>query len=131
MSKFGDICTLLATSGTYTHWSLAKIGEAIGYPLSLNQCFVYYRDEKPVGIITYAYVSDEALSALMSGERVIQHEDWQSGEHLFVPDLIAPFGDVRTMTKHFHKFVKGFHGEGFRCNWYRPALKRTGYAKTR
>lgn len=131
MSKFGDICTLLAKSGTYTHWSLAKIGEAIGYPLSLDQCFVYYREEEPVGVITYAYVSEEALTALMAGERIIRREDWQSGEHLFVPDLIAPFGDVRRMTKHFHKFVKDSHGDGFRCNWYRPALKRTGYAKTR
>lgn len=131
MSKFGDICTLLAKSGTYTHWSLAKIGEAIGYPLSLDQCFVYYREEEPVGVITYAYVSEEALTALMAGERIIRREDWQSGEHLFVPDLIAPFGDVRRMTKHFHKFVKNSHGDGFRCNWYRPALKRTGYAKTR
>lgn len=131
MSKFGDVCTLLAKSGTYTHWSLAKIGEAIGYPLSLDQCFVYYREEEPVGVITYAYVSEEALTALMAGERIIRREDWQSGKHLFVPDLIAPFGDVRRMTKHFHKFVKDTHGDGFRCNWYRPALKRTGYAKTR
>jgi len=131
MSKFGDICTLLAKSGTYTHWSLAKIGEAIGYPLSLDQCFVYYREEEPVGVITYAYVSEEALTALMAGQRIIRREDWQSGEHLFVPDLIAPFGDVRRMAKHFHKFVKDTHGDGFRCNWYRPALKRTGYAKTR
>lgn len=131
MSQFGDACLLLATTGTYTHWKLSKIMACIGYPITLNQCLIYYNGKMPIGLITFAYVSDWALDELMSGKRTIEKQDWQSGDNLFVPDLIAPHGNVRQMTKHFHKFVKGRHGEGFRCNWYRPALKRTGYARTR
>ena len=131
MSKFGDVCTLLMATGTYTDWPLAKVYHCFGYPISIDQCLVYRRNNRPVGVITFAYVTDKALAELMSGERIIERGDWRSGKNLFVPDLVAPSGDVREMCKHFHNFVKRKHGEGFKANWYRPALKRTGYAKTR
>lgn len=131
MTKFGDICSLLMATNTYTHWPLAKVYDCFGYPCMLDQCLLYRKSGSPVGIITFAYVSDDALEALLSGERVVQKHDWRSGKNLFVPDLLAPYGDVREMCEHFHKFVKKKHGVGFKAHWYRPALKRTGYAKTR
>lgn len=131
MSRFGDVCHLLAESGVYTHWSLSKIGEMFGYPMSLNQCFVFYRDKNAVGVITYAYVSDDSLEELLSGKRIICKDDWQSGKNLFVPDFVAPFGDVKVIAREFHKFVKDTHGKGFQCNWYRTVAKRNGYASTR
>ena len=65
MSVFGEVCDLLAASQTYGHWRFDKVVHTFLVPIAKEQALVYRRNGRLVGIITFAYVSDEALSDLV------------------------------------------------------------------
>ena len=128
MNKISDICTLLAVSQTYSHWSFSKVWNTLIAPAMSERAFLHYDNGHLVGIITFAKVSDEALAELKSGERVIQPQDWDSGNNIFFADIIAPFGGVRHMMRFVQKRFEDEYGKGVKGHWYRPNKERSGHA---
>lgn len=128
MSVFSEVCDLLAASQTYGHWRFDKVVHTFLVPIAKEQALVYRRNGKLVGIITFAYVSDEALSDLVAGRRRIDLDDWQSGENIFFADILAPFGSVGSMMRQAQRHFREKHGKGVKGHWYRPAKERSGNA---
>jgi len=128
MSVFSEVCDLLAASQTYGHWRFDKVVHTFLVPIAKEQALVYRRNGKLVGIITFAYVSDERLNELVSGSRRIDIDDWQTGENIFFADIVAPFGSVGTMVRQARKHFEDKHGKGVKGYWYRPAKERSGNA---
>ena len=99
-------------------------------PLILDQCKLYMKDEIPWAFCTWAFVSDQVNERLESALPRIAPHEWKSGEHLWLVDLVAPFGggeeiieDLRKTTfagkafkvlkpKHDGSFVVEAHPEG-------------------
>lgn len=128
MSEFGEVCELLAASESYGHWQFDKVVQTFLIPVAMNQALIFRRGNDVVGVITYAYVSDEALEDLVSGKRRINIDDWRSGENIFFPDIVAPFGSVREMMRQTQQHFIGLFGKGVKGHWYRPAKERSGNA---
>lgn len=67
-------------------------------PLVLDQCRLFSKADMPWGFVTWAFVSDAVDQRLRSAVPVIAPHEWKSGEHAWLIDVVAPFGDVETVA---------------------------------
>lgn len=66
-------------------------------PLVLDQCKLYMKGEIPWAFCTWALVSDEIDARLRSAVPKIAPHEWKSGSHLWLIDVVAPFGGVEEL----------------------------------
>lgn len=83
-------------------------------PAIAKEQFRLYRDKenKPVGLILWAYVSDEVDKKLEIGIGKLGINDWNSGDKLWIIDLIAPMGGGDKMLEELKDTV--FKGKSFK-----------------
>ncbi|WP_442866740.1 toxin-activating lysine-acyltransferase [Aurantiacibacter sp. MUD61] len=70
--------------------------ESIAMPALLKEQLWIFRDgDQPVGAAFWAYCNEEARAKLEQGvfakDQVFTMEDWQSGDEIWLVDLVAPF----------------------------------------
>lgn len=63
-------------------------------PVVLDQCRLYTKNGIPWAFITWAKVSDAIHQRLSSGVAKIAPHEWNSGEHIWIIDMVAPFGGI-------------------------------------
>lgn len=69
-------------------------------PIVLDQCRLYTRNGIPFAFVTWAKVSDAVDARLRSGQPKIAPHEWNSGPHLWLIDVVAPFGQLdETLTE--------------------------------
>ena len=127
MNIFQSLCGLLAERDLYGHWKWQKVVRTFKTPIDKGQYFAFRKGDKLQAFVSYAFVSDEALAELIAGKRVVQDEDWQSGDNIFFTDLIAPEGDVKEVMQYVRKHFKERYGKGTVGHWYRPSKVRSGH----
>ncbi|MCR9387271.1 RTX toxin-activating lysine-acyltransferase RtxC [Vibrio metoecus] len=95
----GGIILLSQYSPLHRRYLVIEWIERILPAFELNQ-FCYYEDEheRPIAFCNWAFVSDKVREELLSGVREISQSDWQSGPHIYIPELIAPFGHGREVV---------------------------------
>ena len=97
----GQIASLMLSSEIHKKYLVDDIGAMFLPAIHLNQ-FRIYRNKKgdPIGIITWAYLSDELQEKYQKGEKVLTKlEDWKSGDNGWIIDFIAPFGHAKEIIK--------------------------------
>lgn len=82
---------------------VADIDWAILPPVILDQCRLYTKNNIPFAFFTWAMVSDEVNQRLRSGTPRIAPHEWQSGEHLWLVDVVVPFGQAEQMIDELRK----------------------------
>jgi len=82
---------------------IADLDWAILPAVVLDQCRLYTKDDIPFAFFTWAKVSDEIDQRLRSGVLRIAPHEWQSGEHLWLIDAVAPFGQLEQMLEELRK----------------------------
>ncbi|AGR77466.1 toxin-activating lysine-acyltransferase [Aliarcobacter butzleri] len=82
-------------------------------PISKEQ-FRLYKDAegKPVGLILWAFVNEEVNKRLELGIGKLGFNEWQSGDTLWIIDLIAPLGGGDKMLDELKNTV--FKGKKFK-----------------
>ena len=68
-------------------------------PVLLQQFRMFYADDRPVGVLLRAFVSDEVEARLAQGITKLRPQDWKSGDKLWIVEAIAPFGGAEEMVK--------------------------------
>ena len=124
---FGNVCELLMTSGVYNDWTLDRVYRQFANPMSHGQAIIFAKEDRPVGVVTWAFVSDEVLLELMQGKRGVATDEWHCGENLFFADFIAPYGDAPQMMRKVRTKFRDILGSGVRGHWYRREKGRAGY----
>ncbi len=83
-------------------------------PAISKEQFRLYKDKenKPVGLILWAYVNDEVDKRLDMGIGKLGFNDWNSGKTLWIIDLIAPMGGGDKMLKELKETA--FKGKTFK-----------------
>lgn len=76
---------------------MADIDWAILPPVILDQCRLYTKDGIPFAFFTWALVGDVVDQRLRSGTPRIAPHEWQSGQHLWLVDVVTPFGKTEEM----------------------------------
>lgn len=68
-------------------------------PLVLDQCRLYSKDSIPWAFVTWARVSEAVDERLRSMPPLISPHEWRSGPMLWLIDVVAPFGDARSVAR--------------------------------
>lgn len=68
-------------------------------PIVLDQCRLYTKAGLPYAFVTWAFVSDAVDARLRSSEAKIAPHEWKSGEHVWLIDAVAPFGQREETLK--------------------------------
>lgn len=108
---FSAVVWLLGRSEPHRQWLIADLDRYIIPPLVLNQAWLFLREQRPVGFFSWANLTLEAEQGLINGTRPIQPDDWNAGDRRWSMDVIAPFGDLRSIFA--YKKAMGFpNGSG-------------------
>ena len=115
----GQIASLMLSSEVHRKYLIDDIGAMFLPAIHLNQ-FRIYRNKKgdPIGIITWAYLSNELQEKYQKGDKVLTKlEDWKSGNNGWVIDFIAPFGHAKQIIKDLRANIfKGKQGKALRIS---------------
>jgi cytolysin-activating lysine-acyltransferase len=88
----GPALWLYAKDPVKRYLFLADTDWALLPPVVLDQCRLYTKDGLPYAFITWAKVNDAIDARLREGQPKIAPHEWQSGEHVWLIDVVAPFG---------------------------------------
>lgn len=78
---------------------LGDVDWAVLPPIVLDQCRLYTKAGLPYAFVTWAFVNDAVDARLRSSEPKIAPHEWHSGEHVWIVDAVAPFGQLEETLK--------------------------------
>lgn len=107
---------LLVVMNSHAHrlnFFVSDIEWLILAPLMKEQFRLYKDSEgKPVGLILWAFVNEEVNKRLDMGVGKLSMNDWNSGDILWIMDVIAPTGGADKMIQELKETV--FKGKRFK-----------------
>ncbi len=53
----------------------------------------------PTAMVTWAWLSEEVERAIHATGRALCHDEWTCGDRLFINDWVAPYGNIRALTR--------------------------------
>lgn len=68
-------------------------------PIILDQCRLYTKSGLPYAFVTWAFVNDQVDARLRSNQPKVAPHEWKSGEHVWIIDAVAPFGQLDETLK--------------------------------
>jgi cytolysin-activating lysine-acyltransferase len=68
-------------------------------PLVLKQAKLYVKQGVPRAYVSWALVNDEVQQRVAQGDRHLAPREWKSGNHLWLIDLVTPFGSPEAVIK--------------------------------
>ena len=90
---------LMARSSIHRGWSVADIERLIVPPLKARQAVIVEERGHIVGFGSVALLTDEAQQGYREGTRRIRPSDWSAGGHIWLVDVIAPYGHASQVTR--------------------------------
>ncbi|MEQ1887886.1 MAG: toxin-activating lysine-acyltransferase [Alphaproteobacteria bacterium] len=96
-SALGEIVWLFSNSIAHRHLFIADLEWMVMPPLLLGQFRLFRANDRPAGLALWAHLSDEVEARLQSGIGKLKPEEWKSGPHLWLVELIAPLGGAEEM----------------------------------
>lgn len=103
---FGEVAFLAFYSELYGEWSARAIARSFEPPVYLKQFNVYRAKNVPRGIVTWALLNEDAEKKHISGDGLESFEEWQSGEQLWIMDIMAPWGHGRDIIENIKATVQ-------------------------
>ena len=105
-AMIGGVMLLSQHSPLHRHYVVAEWQQRIMPAFELNQ-FCYYEDDqgRPIAFCNWAFLSEQNRDELLSGTRELLPSDWRSGEHIYIPEMIAPFGHGRQIVNDLRRRV--------------------------
>jgi cytolysin-activating lysine-acyltransferase len=88
----GPALWLFAKDPVKKYLFMADTDWALLPPVVLDQCRLYTKAGLPYAFITWAKVNATIDARLREGQPRIAPHEWRSGEHVWLIDVIAPFG---------------------------------------
>jgi len=101
----GEIVWLMTRSANHRYFFISDLEWMVLQPVALGQFRIFHGEKHPVGVLFWAYVSDEVEERLKTGVTRLSPADWKSGDKLWLIDAITPFGNVQTMLDDLIKSV--------------------------
>lgn len=96
----GQITSLMLSSDVHRQYLIDDIGAMFLPAIHLNQFRLYKnKDGDPIGLVTWAFLSDDLDKKYQKGGIKLGLEDWKSGNTIWIIDFIAPYGHVKQIVK--------------------------------
>ncbi|WP_169734425.1 toxin-activating lysine-acyltransferase [Deefgea rivuli] len=97
LPTLGPVAWLYGRDDAKKHLTLADLDWAVQPPLILDQCRLFMKEKMPLGFISWAYVAEDVHQRLLQGNTQLEPHEWKSGEHLWLIDIVTPFGQREDM----------------------------------
>ncbi len=119
----GEIVWLMSQSPTHRQLFVSDLEWFCMPPLLLEQFRVFYGPEMPSAVAMWASVSDDVEQRLLAGGQKLKPDEWNSGQRLWVMELVAPFGGQDHVLADLSAQV--FGGRSFKLHKTLPDGRRT------
>jgi cytolysin-activating lysine-acyltransferase len=111
----GELVELSLHSGVLREIEIQHIPEVFLRPYDLGQLRRWKRGGQVIGVATWAWLNDETAQ-MMLADGGVAPDAWQSGDQLWFIDVIAPFGDMREISRDLRSLFPGITGHSVRWN---------------
>jgi cytolysin-activating lysine-acyltransferase len=103
----GEIVNLMHQSPVHSGCTVSDLGRLIAPPIALGT-YAIMRDQSGMlsGFASFATFNEHAERAFLTGSRLIQPADWNSGNRLWLIDVLAPQGDAHVMLTALRDYAK-------------------------
>ncbi|WP_371169768.1 toxin-activating lysine-acyltransferase [Aliiroseovarius sp. 2305UL8-7] len=101
----GEVLDLFLVSDRYREATIGELVATVLPPVHFNQFRIYRTEQRPIGWVSWAYMSDEDARGYMAGDFDFKISTWNSGEHLWFIDFIAPYGHALKIAEDLKKNV--------------------------
>lgn len=88
----GNVVWLMTQSAAHKHMFMDDLNNLVLPPVALGQYRLWRNDQNPLAVATWAFLNEEAENRLKQDVKSLLPDDWNSGEALWLMDIIAPFG---------------------------------------
>ncbi len=108
MSKLpllGTVSWLMLAGAATRHTLLSDLEWRVMPALMLRQAKIYLRAETPVAFASWAYLSPQVAQRFRQPPHRLAPAEWNSGEQVWLVDLLAPFGGSQDVLKDLRKNV--------------------------
>lgn len=123
----GQMTWLLSQSPPHKHLFITDIDWYLLPAIRSGQFRVWIQGGQPVGFALWANVDDEIHASMEGGLTKVPPGKWQSGGHLWLIDLVAPFGGGQNLFTDLVNTVfagKAFHYLEYDSNIGKMNVKR-------
>lgn len=118
----GAVTNLLSYSWLHTNYTVTDIHRRIVPPLELGQHCMIWNGDFLVAFGSYAWLDDEAHEAMKTNTMEWGRQHWKSGDHLWLVDVVAPWGHGRQVCSTLRAKVRDEGHEGIKVNFRRRYL---------
>ena len=105
----GNVAWLYMRSQIHKHYFLQDMESRVLPPVMKGQCKLYLQTKTgglPMAFVSWAYLSEEAEENYCATQRIAP-KDWNSGENIWLVDMIAPHGgEVAIVKELYHKIFE-------------------------
>lgn len=116
----GLLTIMASTTPTYAQDQLFRFTQTVSYAVEVGQYGILYeRADKdainlvPVAFCTWGFFSQTVGMIFENRLRFLQKTDYQSGGHMWLLDIVAPFGHLDDLTMAVSSSVGEDHDEYF------------------
>jgi len=90
---FGQAAWLMMMSQTHKHLFLGDMEWLLTPPIMLKQFRIWRNNNIPFAFASWAYLNEDSIQRLKSGNRRLSPADWNNGEEAWLIDMVCPHGD--------------------------------------
>ena len=98
-SVLGEVTWLMTQSELHRDWPVSSVVQWAVPAIMSKQCRIYRKDGRPVGYVSWAWLSAKTESRFAKDPTSLQPVDWQSGDRLWLIDWIAPWGGTSAIAR--------------------------------
>lgn len=92
ITVLGHAAWLMSHSPLHRYFFLADLEWMLVPPVAQQQFRLWMGQGRPEGFATWALVDDAVEARLKAGHKRLAPNEWTCGPHLWLMDLVAPFG---------------------------------------
>ena len=109
-----DGISLMELGDTHSKYTPSEVNTYLLLPIHYNRIRLYYQDTKPIGLITWCWLSPYKSTLFLEDKYEPVEDDYilenPEGYDLWGIEFIAPFGHTRRMMKTIREEHKELYG---------------------
>lgn len=109
----GEIALLMSQSEVHRSWSVDALCRLVIPPLANGTHAGIQNNGRLVAWASWAFLNDQAVQGFVGDTRLLHPHDWESGQNIWLIDVVAPFGHAWDVTRLARQGLRnnGFQGQ--------------------
>lgn len=95
----GPVTWLMMQQAATRHTLISELEWRVLPALLRDQAKLYLKDEAPVAFVSWARLSAEVAQRYQNAPHQLVMSDWSSGDHVWLVDVLTPFGGAQDVLK--------------------------------